>query len=108
MIVTVEEAATKRCQEGYAASKGVTMRPADPPITTYAPQAIPSINAMGAGYSTMSAVPEQGPTAPFYCIGPACMAWKWAMQFDANGDNEWGQWRTKDGQQLGYCGKARR
>lgn len=107
MILTVEEAATKRCHEGYAASKGVTVKAADPPTTAYATQAITSVNAMGAGYSTLSAVPEQGPTAPFYCIGPQCMAWTWATIYDAEGV-EMVQERTVDGLPLGFCGKAQR
>jgi len=75
MIVTVEEAKTKRCQESFG----------DTNVS-------PSGHSYAANISYgISAVVQ---TSPSYCIGPACMAWKWYGE------------HTIDGNLLGSCGKA--
>ena len=93
MIVTVEEAKTKRCQEGYAASNGTTTNP-DATLTFSKPFATMSASSVYA-----SAQADQGPTAPFFCLGPACMAWRW-REDDISG--------TRPSTTHGYCGKAHR
>lgn len=77
MIVTEEEAKTKRCQESYPACSQVS-----PEGHTFA------VAMSGGAYSMQ--------TAPSYCIGSACMAWRW---FDNTDDQAIKQPR-------GYCGKA--
>lgn len=64
MIVTEQEASTKRCQESFAAAHGVS-----PDGATYASSWHYPPPPMGAA----SAVH----TAPLTCIGSACMAWDW-------------------------------
>jgi hypothetical protein len=96
MIVTEQEASTKRCQEGFPASDGTTTSPIAPSHTTYTAGA-PMMTSIGAG-SAMTMHVAQQPTAPFNCIGSACMAWRW---FD----------NLHDGAVItprGYCGKAGR
>ena len=73
MIVTEEEAKTKRCQESYPACREVS------------PEGHHISASTGGGYATQ--------TAPSFCIGSACMAWRWMDQ---------------DHQDKGYCGKAGR
>lgn len=85
MILTVKEAATKRCQEGFAASNGV-MLTSDNPVSHM-------VGAAVANFGSYAAV-EQGPSAPFNCIGPKCMAWCWVHD------------RTIDGDPIGFCGKV--
>ena len=77
MIVTEDEAKTKRCQEGFG-----------PPL----------VDAMH-GNVVMHAMPGgviAAASSPIHCIGSACMAWRW---FDNLDD---GAVITP----LGYCGKA--
>lgn len=87
MLVTPEEAATRRCQEAYAASDGVTFGNVGATRT----EEYPSLSFISGG-----SMIKQGPTAPFNCIGPRCMAWRMT------------EGRTLDGTYLGYCGKAGR
>ncbi len=80
MIVTEEEAKTKRCQEGFG-----------PPL--HQPKHPDSVigKIVGPG--------EVIVTAPIHCIGSACMAWRWATE--GNLIEGWAASAT-----LGYCGKA--
>lgn len=105
MIVTEQEAKTKRCQEGYAASPGAALNPS----TDYVHQSfvvpslsVPSSHGASFGATATTAAPI---TAPIFCLGGACMAWTWSRIWD---DGEFVQERTLDGTPLGYCGKAHR
>jgi hypothetical protein len=91
MLTTEAEAKTKRCQEGYAASPGA----AKEPVTEYttAHQAVPMMSAAGAGGFAMTSTVSPM-TAPIFCLGSACMAWRWRHEPRPD----------RDGQ--GYCGKA--
>jgi hypothetical protein len=97
MILTEDEAKTKRCQESYAASDGVT---AGAPMATSVPQSI-----YGASGGTCIAV--QTATAPMFCIGASCMAWRWQWSIAADGLHSHINDATS-GKPLGYCGKAGR
>lgn len=93
MIVTEEEAKTKRCQESFGPLY-VTERGGE----TY----VPPFTAVPFAYN--ASVATGGPhlptiATPSHCIGSACMAWRWANAFDKNGDHI--PSKTK-----GYCGKA--
>lgn len=95
MILTEEEARTKRCQEGYAASPGASLNPS----TDYVHQsfAMPSMSHSSIGSSTAVTATTAAPmTAPIFCLGSACMAWRW---FDNTDDKAIKEPR-------GYCGKA--
>lgn len=72
MIVTEEEAKTKRCQEGF-----------------------------GPSSDKMAEIDSGLWTQPSYCIGSACMAWRWLDQTVF-----WDEHRKPDAP--GYCGKAGR
>jgi hypothetical protein len=91
MILTEEEAKTKRCQEGF----GQPLYHSQAPLTTN-DMAMGPMHLMGspygAGYAAMA--------SPSHCIGSACMAWRWSR-----GEYDQG------GQEIathGYCGKAGR
>lgn len=92
MLLTATEAATRRCQEGFAASDGVSFTSG---TMIYTAEYVPPtpIYAGGAG---MINITSQGPTAPYNCLGPQCMGWRFTER------------RTIDGTFLGYCGKAGR
>lgn len=86
MIVTEDEAKTKRCQESYAAATGVSSG-------GYAyPGPVPPISMHSVAYQTVQ-------TAPTMCIGSACMAWRWLRQEDHD---------MPPNVRSGYCGKAGR
>lgn len=96
MILTEEEAKTKRCQEGYAASPGAALNPS----TDYVHQSFMVSQTThsfsgGAGVTATTAAPI---TAPIFCLGSACMAWRW---FDNRDDRAITDPR-------GFCGKAGR
>lgn len=98
MIVTEEEAKTKRCQEGFAAATGISAdgRPVMQPAS-----AGPVHPHGAAGYYAVS---HGG--APMNCLGSGCMAWRWAQKpnFDFSVHNiEAPAWLDTD---RGYCGKA--
>jgi hypothetical protein len=96
MILTEEEAKTKRCQEGFGPS----------------PVQVPSITTHGDphnpyGHSWTTTTVAQ--SAPVNCIGSACMAWRrWGAQlpdclpFDLNPYSPLPEGAVA----LGYCGKA--
>lgn len=97
MIVTEEEAKTKRCQEGYAASPGAALNP----VTDYVHQSfvVPSMSAPVAGAFGTMATTATPITAPIFCLGSACMAWRWVIgdRADTYG---------RENKDKGYCGKA--
>ena len=103
MILTEEEAKTKRCQESFPAAEGLSAGG----FTEAVP--LPP-NAFSAGY--VSSYAKQ--TAPLMCIGSACMAWRWVRETLYHPDPldpthftklEWvGDYSTTHG----YCGKAGR
>ena len=94
MIITEEEAKTKRCQEGFAAATGIS---ADG-IPVMQPEASGPISSHGAtGYYGVS---RGG--APMNCIGSACMAWRWGDWHLDNATNQ------RSSGKAGYCGKAGR
>ncbi|MET4187579.1 hypothetical protein ABIB86_000472 [Bradyrhizobium sp. JR1.7] len=66
MIVTEEEAKTKRCQESFAAATGLS---ADGHAYATSWHSLPPYASGGAGHAVY--------TAPQMCIGSACMAWRW-------------------------------
>lgn len=78
MIVTEQEASTKRCQESFG----------DNNVTSTGH--IVAVNMYGGGGTTAIG------TSPSMCLGAACMAWCW---FDNLDDEAIKQPR-------GYCGKA--
>lgn len=96
MIVTEEEAKTKRCQEGFAAATGISANG----VPVMQPESPGPISYHGdAGYYGVS---RGG--APMNCIGSACMSWNWLY---GNKDSA-GIDRTKgDDYARGFCGKAR-
>lgn len=73
MLVTEAEAANIRCQEGYAASNGATANPLTDVVHVSVPMASSHLYSAGVSMAT-SAVPA---TAPLFCLGRRCMAWRW-------------------------------
>jgi hypothetical protein len=73
MILTEEKARTKRCQESFGDTN------VSPAGTAYSAH---------IQYGCSTAVQ----TSPSYCIGSACMAWRWV--------------RSTVNDMEGYCGKA--
>ena len=95
MIVTEAVASTKRCQEGFPASDGVTSGQINQVV-----HSVPMIShSYGSGVAMAATVST--PTAPMFCIASGCMAWRWHV---IDGKQE----RTLDGTAIGYCGKAHR
>jgi hypothetical protein len=87
MIVTEEEAKTKRCQESFG-DRNLTQEG----MAVHAPYPLSS-----SGFVSMSGYAVT--TSPTHCIGSACMAWRWQQAMAADGLNV----VTTD---RGYCGKA--
>lgn len=77
MLLTEDEAKTKRCQETFAALDAFTTNGALVPVASTV-----TVTTGAYGHAI--------PTAPTHCIGSACMAWRWNLS----------------GTALGYCGKA--
>lgn len=79
MMLTEQEASTKRCQEGYAASPGASKNPQ----TDYMQQSfmVPSMSSLSLG-SAAVATTAAAVTAPIFCLGSACMAWRWYDDVD--------------------------
>jgi hypothetical protein len=93
VIVTEEEAKTKRCQESFPAAEGLTTGGYTESVPF--PPNVVSYNAAGS-YARQ--------TAPSMCIGSACMAWRWDRYYDDDGEE---RIVTGQGQKpCGYCGKA--
>jgi len=99
MILTEDEACTKRCQESFGPLY-VTQDGGEAHI----PRQQVAMMGLTAG-ANMAGLAEPGfghnmPTiaSPGYCIGSKCMAWRWHLTAEA-------AW---DGQPVGYCGKAGR
>ncbi len=105
MMLTEEEAKTRRCQEGFAASPGAAREP----VTEYAAvnHAIaPAMHSIGGmGTSVAVATTAEPKTAPIFCLASHCMAWRWAGWCD-----DTGIWETEADhtprEHVGYCGKA--
>lgn len=86
MIVTEEEAKTKRCQESF----GNEYR------TPNGNEATVSMNPFGHQWSSGIAAHA----SPSHCIGSACMAWRWENSVSIrHGENPSPTSR-------GFCGKA--
>jgi hypothetical protein len=85
MIVTEEEAKTKRCQESFGANNNVS----DDGSSLYVPMPPAEAGVNKADFIHI-------PCAPKFCIGSQCMAWRWRQ------DNINGAFLTTHG----YCGKA--
>lgn len=101
MIVTEEEAKTKRCQESFAACTGVSVDGAVYQSSWSHPP--PPLGGAGDGATVF--------TAPMNCLGSACMAWRWTREasFERVGPLE----IRREGQgpysaTYGFCGKAGR
>jgi hypothetical protein len=80
MLLTQEEARTKRCQESFGPPMA-TIQPA-----SISPNSIFYANALGGVGPFVS--------SPTNCIASGCMAWRWSDH------------TTIDGNPLGSCGKA--
>lgn len=96
MILTEEEAKTRRCQESFG-PLFMTPEGGEHHIPRYATSA----TAAPSGLMANVASPGFGhnmPTiaSPGYCIGSKCMAWRWRV-------TEGAAWDDKP---VGYCGKA--
>lgn len=85
MILTEEEAKTKRCQESYG-----------PPLSSN------GMSMVSAGVS----IAVQ--TSPTHCIGSACMAWRWSGWSNGNGvySEKNPTADHPDFHRYGYCGKG--
>lgn len=96
MIVTEEEARTKRCHESFGTlyvtrEGGEVHIPMNHVVGVATPQ--------HGGFAAAGQSPGHNmPTiaSPGYCIGSKCMAWRWHLTTNA-------AW---DGRPVGYCGKA--
>lgn len=92
MIVTEEDAKTKRCQESYAAAGGLSVDghieavPMPPDAISFTPQ-----------------LTFQRQNAPAYCIGSDCMAWRWVREREWMPNREFGHIAEE---KIGFCGKA--
>jgi hypothetical protein len=96
VLTTEEEAKTKRCQEAFG--DGFTSAACTPVMTT-----VP-MNPFGHSYSGSHGVAVAA--SPAFCIGSACMAWRWHRQIDPfTGENVSVPVGTE---RFGYCGKAGR
>lgn len=102
-MITEEQAKTKRCHEGFAASPGASRNP-DIDHAAVFESAPVSMVGMPSGYgSSFAAVTTTRPmTAPIFCLGSSCMAWRWAgapppeNRVEGETNPNW----------VGYCGKA--
>lgn len=94
MIVTEDEARTKRCQESFGDSKRTTGGE------------MVSIPVFG-GPATSAGMAVV--TSPSHCIGSACMAWRWlGWQVDSQlGTKQFTLEKyTEYSHRVAYCGKA--
>lgn len=87
MILTEDEAKTKRCQESFPAAEGLSLGG-----TAEAGLFPPSVSFGSSGGYVKQ-------TAPLMCIGSACMAWRWRLSGAFPRDKG-------DDYSKGYCGKA--
>jgi hypothetical protein len=94
MIVTEEEAKTKRCQESYPAASGLSPDGAVYASGWHHPPPPAPAGATGTAVHT----------APINCIGSACMAWRWQKLPDWALDKEGLPIKPS----RGFCGKAGR
>lgn len=86
MIVTEEEAKTKRCQESF----GNEYRTPDGNMLTSS-----GVGMFGHGWSGIAAQ-----ASPSFCIGSGCMAWRWENSVSIRHGEEPGPTSR------GFCGKA--
>jgi hypothetical protein len=107
MFLSENEAKTKRCQEGYAASNGAARDPATENTTVSAAVAMTSVGTVyGAGSYGITTTAEPK-TAPIFCLASACMAWRWRLNNAYLGEGAIDR-SNGDDRSLGYCGKAGR
>lgn len=114
MLTTEAEAKTKRCHEGYAASPGASVNP----LTDFVHQtsvAPPAMHSVGAGYGAAITTMAAAATAPIFCLGTACMAWRWRGWTNEGPDGPDHRLTNRnptqghpDYHRYGYCGKAGR
>ena len=90
MILTEEEAKTRRCQEGFSHP----LYHSQAPLTTN-DMAMAPMHLMGSPYGAAYAAMA----SPSHCIGSACMAWRWRQIIGDDGF-------TPADTDKGYCGKA--
>ena len=95
MIVTEQEAKTKRCQESFG----------DGNLGSGFAEPRPAFSFGGAGFVTTAAAT----TSPMYCIGSACMAWRWhawATYKHRDDDGRSFDMEVRLSETHGFCGKA--
>jgi hypothetical protein len=91
MILTEQEARTKRCQESFGDTH---VSPAGMAVAMPVPIAsVPYSPSAGAAIAVQS--------SPAMCIASGCMAWRWGKWAERG---EYGQPRGEPTH--GYCGKA--
>lgn len=92
MIVTEEEAKTKRCQEGFPAALLQT----------------PTGAMQSVSVGMLTSFPSAVHTAPTHCIGSACMGWCWSGWRDGENHIFTDEYDHGSGptERVGYCGKA--
>jgi hypothetical protein len=88
MIVTEEEAKTKRCQESFPAADALS------PVGSTEAVAIPiqTVNypsSFHGGFAAGGSMTYARHTAPTNCIGSACMAWRWDKGSSPNVPDPW-------------------
>lgn len=92
MILSEQDASTKRCQESFGDQNycpfGLSYPSPASPVPVYA-----------AAYVAQT-------TSPSQCIGSACMAWRWLGWRDQNGAVYANSTNRSGVEHVGYCGKA--
>jgi hypothetical protein len=84
MILTEEEAKTKRCQESFGSQPNAPFGSQHESVTS--------------GFAQ--------PMSPTHCIGSACMAWRWGKSTQSTCYYPEGTKATDPETWRGYCGKV--